>query len=77
MSYGIIEREQWAETEAKQFERNAAELDSYIVGWLSRPHPDNYHKACEIAIKAQVWRDAARALRQPHYARLEHEALQS
>ena len=68
----FTEREQWAETEARQFIKNAKALDECIHSWLTKPsHPDNYRMAMEIAIKAQGWRAAAEALRRPRIIRLE------
>ena len=69
------DREEWAESEATQFEKNATYIDDCIEGWLKNPkfHP-NLQKAAEIAIKAETWREAARALRQPYYARIERHS---
>ena len=66
------EREQWAEIEARQFEKNADALEECIAGWLKNPlHYSNTQKASEIAIRVETWRAAARALRQPYYIRVE------
>lgn len=68
----MTDRERWAEIEASQCEKVAAGMDGWVAGWLARPpHPENYRMAYEIALRAQVWRDVASSLRQPHYIRLE------
>ncbi len=66
------EREEWAESEANQFDKNANAIEDCIEGWLKNPkfHP-NLQKAAEIAIKVETWREAARSLRKPYYARIE------
>lgn len=66
------DREQWAEAEAVQFEKNAHALEECIEGWLKNPlWYENTRRASEIAIRVQTWREAARSLRQPYYARTE------
>lgn len=72
MMLEMTESERWAESQAVQFGKNADALEECIAGWLKNPvHYTNTQKASEIAIRVEVWREAARALRQPYYARIE------
>ena len=66
------EREEWAELEARQFEKNADALEKCIAGWLKNPlYYSNTQKAAEIAIRVETWRTAAHELRKPYYIRIE------
>lgn len=74
-----LDREEWAEQEARQFEKNAEYLQECIAGWIKngdKSGSDNFLKAYEIALKVQFYKDAARQLRHPHYMRLENESYQ-
>ncbi len=74
-----LDREQWAEQEAKQFEKSAEYLQECIAGWIKngdKSGSDNFLKAAEIALKVQFYKDAARQLRQPYYMRLERESYE-
>ena len=68
------EREQWAESEARQFDKNAVAIRESGNAWLARDlYPDNAFMAATCALKAQTWEDAARSLRQPYQIRIERE----
>ena len=74
-----LDREEWAEQEAKQFEKSAEYLQECIAGWIKngdRSGSDNFLKSAEIALKVQFYKDAARQLRQPYYMRLECESYE-
>jgi len=66
-------REDWAEMEARQCEKNAAELDKGVAGWMIHPNGDALYRASICAIKAETWREIARNLRQPRNCRVELE----
>ena len=72
MSDDRDERERWAESEARQFDKIADAIGESADDWRAKDaHPSNMHMALVCSLKAEVWRDAARSLRQPYQIRIE------
>lgn len=67
MGAAMTPHDEWAEQEARQFDKIAEAIESNIEGWQKRGnHPDSLHSATVCAIKAETWKEAARLLRQPY-----------
>lgn len=61
------QNEQWART----FDKSAEAIEGCVAGWLTSHDPESLFKAAQVATSARVWREAARALRQPKAIREE------
>jgi hypothetical protein len=74
MSSQYTDREQWAEIEAKQFDKfeeaQRQNARDYITRGLDETSTCMAH---QCTIMADTWKIAAQQLRKPYYARLERE----
>jgi hypothetical protein len=67
--------DQQNESWASSFEKTAAAIEACIPGWTESHDPESLFKAAQVAQTARVWREAARALRQPAAIRAERAAM--
>ena len=68
------EREQWAETEARQFDKIADAIRKSAEQWRTMsPSAETMNMAQVCILKADTWAEAARSLRQSYQARIERQ----
>lgn len=76
MSEERNEREQWAETQACQFDKIADAIRKSAEQWRTMsPSAETMNMAQVCILKADTWAEAARSLRQPYQVRIERQEL--
>ncbi len=74
MSEERDEREQWAETEARQFDKIADAIRKSAEQWRTMsPSAETMNMAQVCILKADTWEEAARSLRQSYQVRIERQ----
>ena len=74
MSAERDEREQWAEMEARQFDKIADAIRRNAEQWRTMsPSAETMNMAQVCILKADTWAEAARSLRQPYAVRIERQ----
>lgn len=69
-----LDRELWAESEAKFCDEMVGQYRNLAKGWAEKPcHADNYKMAMQCAHFAEAWQQMAWHLRKPRNCRLEQE----
>lgn len=76
--HGFERDEQWAEREAEFCDQMASDMRRFAQEWAAKhsgteygSHPSSLSSAYECSVRAQVWGEMARHLRQPRIARIE------